>query len=101
MSTRPSGPRGCVSEFAGEIMIDVNAIRDSDILLYGLNKAGKTYTIYYDETNNIRRLHVTADGLNVREPMCFVLGGIAHEGPARDLDFESLRAALRLQKSTK
>jgi hypothetical protein len=90
-----------VSEFAGEIMIDVNAIRDSDILLYGLNKAGKTYTIYYDETNNIRRLHVTADGLNVREPMCFVLGGIAHEGPARDLDFESLRAALRLQKSTK
>ncbi len=66
----------------------------------GLHRVNEVYTIYYDETNNIRRLHVTADGLNVKEPKCFVLGGIAHEGPARDLDFESLRSTLRLQKTT-
>ncbi|WP_312808430.1 DUF3800 domain-containing protein [Agrobacterium cavarae] len=61
----------------------------------------EAYTIYYDETNNIRRLHVTPDGLNVREPKCFVLGGIAHKGAPRDLGFEPLRSALRLQPSAK
>jgi Protein of unknown function (DUF3800) len=82
-------------------MIDVNLTRNSDILMYRLDRANDVYTIYYDETNNIRRLHVTPDGLNVREPKCFVLGGIAHKGPVRDLGFESLRSALRLQKSAK
>ena len=61
-------------------MIDVDFVRQSQIALYGLNKLDEVYTIYYDETNNIRRLHVRADGLNVREPKCFVVGGIAR-GP--------------------
>jgi len=68
--------------------------------MHELHKVNEVYTIYYDETNNIRRLHITPDGLNVKEPKYFVLGGIAHEGPVRDLDFESLRSALRLQAST-
>jgi hypothetical protein len=84
-----------------KIMIDVNLIRNPDILMYRLDRADDVYTIYYDETNNIRRLHITPDGLNVREPKCFVLGGIARKGPTRDLGFESLRFALRLQKSAK
>jgi hypothetical protein len=83
------------------MMIDVNAIRDPDILINGLDKADDIYTMYYDETNNIRRLHVTPDGLNVREPKCFVLGGIAHKGPPRDIGVASLRDALKLQKSAK
>jgi hypothetical protein len=49
-------------------MIDVNHIRDPDIALHELTRANECYTIYYDETNNIRRLHVRADGLNVGEP---------------------------------
>jgi hypothetical protein len=80
-------------------MIDASFIRDSEIALHGLNKLDEAYTIYYDETNNIRRLHVRADGLNVREPKCFVVGGIAHHGPARELDIVSLRMALRIQKT--
>ncbi|MCP1908960.1 hypothetical protein J2R96_001440 [Bradyrhizobium elkanii] len=80
-------------------MIDVNFVRDLEIALHGLNKLDEVYTIYYDETNNIRRLHVRADGLNVREPKCFVIGGIAHHGPARELDIQRLRAALRIQKT--
>jgi hypothetical protein len=80
-------------------MIDVNFVRQSQIALYGLNKLDEVYTIYYDETNNIRRLHVRADGLNVREPKCFVVGGIAHHGPAHNLDIHGLRAALRIQKT--
>lgn len=79
--------------------IDVNEWRDPAIALNRLVKADGIYTFYYDETNNIRRLHVTAEGLNVREPMCFVLGGVAHRGPPRPLDVAGLKAAVRLQAS--
>lgn len=81
-------------------MIDVNEIRDPAILMHGLANADEVYTIYYDETNNIRRLLVTPNGLNVPEPKCFVLGRIAHKGLTRDLNYKALRSALKLQKST-
>lgn len=35
----------------------------------------------------------------MREPKCFVVGGIAHHGPPRELDIDGLRAALRIQKT--
>lgn len=78
-------------------MVDVNLIRDREIALHGLTEADTEYTIYYDETNNIRRLHVRSDGLNVREPKCFVVGGVAHHGTARPLVLNELRTALRVQ----
>lgn len=82
-------------------VIDVDEMRGPAIQMYGLIKADDVYTLYYDETQNVRRLHVTPDGLNVREPQCFVLGGIAHAGEPRDLGFEKIRPALRLQQSAK
>lgn len=57
--------------------IDVNAVREPTIALNRLTRADDVYTFYYDETNNIRRLHITADGFNVKEPMCFVLAWIS------------------------
>lgn len=81
--------------------IDVDEMRAPGIRMYGLTGADRVYTLYYDETQNVRRLHVTPDGLNVRQPQCFVLGGIAHAGPPRDLGFETIRPALRLQPSAK
>lgn len=80
-------------------MIDVNHIRDREIALHDLSSADAVYTIYHDETNNIRRLHVRSNGLNVQEPQCFVLGGVAHRGAPRALPLEDLRAALRVQKN--
>ena len=80
-------------------MIDVNEIRDLVISLHGLDHADEIYTIYYDETNNIRRLLVTPNGLNVQEPRCYVLGGIAHKGSTRDLGVEILRSTLKIQES--
>lgn len=82
-------------------MIDVNQMRDLAIQLHGLTKVNEPYTFYYDETNNIRRLLITPDGLNVRNPQCFVLGGVAHAGAVRNLNFETLRKALKIQKSAK
>jgi len=81
--------------------IDIEDLRGLDIHLHGLDRADAPYTLYYDETNNIRRLHVTADGLNVDNPGCFVLAGVAHSGPRKPIDIAPLRAALKLQPTTK
>ena len=57
------------------------------------------YTLYYDETNNIRRLTLTDSGLNHDALDCFVLGGIALEPGAALPDIAALRALLRIQES--
>ncbi|MCK1397601.1 hypothetical protein IVB45_37280 (plasmid) [Bradyrhizobium sp. 4] len=82
-------------------MIEVNELRKFDIALNELTGADATYTMYYDETNNIRRLHTRADGLNVREPKYFVIAGIAYRGPPRELNIDDLRQRCRIQKTTK
>lgn len=46
--------------------MDVDAFRDPQIALYGLSKVDGIYTFYHDETNNVRKLHIGAGGLNVR-----------------------------------
>ena len=71
------------------------------ILLHGLTKADAAYTLYYDETNNARRLHVTPGGFNVRDPACFVLGGVGHPGSHRVLDLTDLCKTVRLQPTAK
>jgi hypothetical protein len=81
-------------------MVDVNDIRDAAIARAGLSGLDRPFTFHYDETNNIRRLHLTPEGLNVRAPHCFVLGGVVHVGPAPALEFEDLRRAFALQKSS-
>jgi hypothetical protein len=80
-------------------MTDVNEIRDREIALHGLTKVDERYTLFYDETNNIRRLHIGPNGLNVSEPRCFVVGGVGHLGERRDLGLEELRRRLRIQKT--
>ena len=80
-------------------MIDSDEVRKSQIELHGLTKADGQYTFYHDETNNIRKLHVAAHGLNVAELKVFVLGGIVHEGEPHPIDVEPLRAAMRIQKT--
>lgn len=82
-------------------MIDINMMRDPAIQLNGLHDADKSYTFYYDETNNIRKLHIKPDGLNVNQPKCFVLGGIVHQGASRSFDIDGLRSTLNIQKNAK
>ncbi|UWQ55941.1 DUF3800 domain-containing protein [Leisingera caerulea] len=81
-------------------MTDINDLRAPVLAINNLPNVDSNYTMHYDETNNIRRLHLTPNGLNVRVPQCFVLGGIAHRGAPPLLGFEDLRTVLRLQNST-
>lgn len=79
--------------------MDIDEIRNDHIIMHGLDKADLPYTFYHDETNNIRKLHVRAQGLNVAELKVFVLGGIVHEGLPRPLDVQSLRQDMKIQPS--
>lgn len=82
-------------------MVNVNKIRDLIIAAHHLPNVDKPYTFYYDETNNVRKLHLTPDGMNIRKPECFVLGGVVHQGPPRPIELAPLRAMLHLQPSVK
>src|SRR3546814_9132093 len=82
-------------------MFDVNPMRDAILAAYDLPNVDGAYTFYYDETNNVRKLHLTPDGMNIRRPDCFVLGGIVHSGASRPIDLVALRSLLRLQPSVK
>lgn len=80
---------------------DINPMRELLIRAHGLSGMDRPYTLYYDETNNIRRLRVTAEGFNVADPPCFVLGGVGHAGSPRPLDIQGLRQAVGLQTNAK
>jgi hypothetical protein len=55
--------------------------------------------MYYDETNNIRRLTLSEVGLNVPDNRTFVIAGIALK-PGRTISgWQALRNALRMQAS--
>lgn len=81
-------------------MIDLDEWRDKQIRLHSLSGTDVKATFYYDETNNIRKLHVGAQGLNVAELNVFVLGGVVHRGGPRPLDLRLLREEMHIQKST-
>lgn len=79
--------------------IDIDVVRRAEIELHGLAGADRQYTFYHDETNNVRKLHIGASGLNVAELKVFVLGGVVHQGPPYPIDLTPLRDALGVQKS--
>lgn len=80
--------------------MDVNDIRDLLIRSNGLKNTDEIYTFYYDETNNIRKLHLNDSGLNVEKANNFVLAGIVHKGLRSNANFSTLLESLKLQKST-
>ncbi|MFZ5616239.1 MAG: DUF3800 domain-containing protein [Pseudomonadota bacterium] len=81
--------------------INVDEMRRAEIELHELEGADRRYTFYHDETNNIRKLHVGALGLNVAELKVFVLGGVVHEGAPCSIDLEPLRDTLNIQLSAR
>jgi hypothetical protein len=83
------------------MMINVNEIRNPIIALHSLQNVDKPYTFYYDETNNVKKLLLTPDGMNIRRPACFLVGGIVYRGLPRSIDLAPLRTLLQIQPSAK
>jgi Protein of unknown function (DUF3800) len=80
-------------------LIDIDQLRDQQIRFHHLDNADNEYTFYHDETNNVRKLHIGPQGLNVAECKIFVLGGIVHEGKPHPIDIQPLRQVLQIQKT--
>jgi hypothetical protein len=59
----------------------------------------KRLIIYYDETNNVRKLLLTDNGFNVSRYDNFVLGGVAVNEEADVICLDDLRNILRIQSS--
>ncbi|MFA7351254.1 MAG: DUF3800 domain-containing protein [Methylotenera sp.] len=84
-----------------KVIIDAENLRNGMVnQLFGppLYGTEDEWVFYYDETNNIRKLHLTEDGANA-EFKNFVLGGIAHPRNRGLPDTNSLIESLVLQKS--
>jgi hypothetical protein len=85
--------------FTDRYPVDVTETRKLMIAMGGLTKADSAYTAYYDETNNIRRLLLTPDGMNNSDLRCFALGGVAHARKEYDFKLDELRKKLKIQPS--
>lgn len=72
-------------------------VRRLMVQAHGIRQADGKFSFFYDETNNIRRLTLTADGTNVQDRKNFVLGGIVLQEGQPLPEISSLRAALRVQ----
>jgi hypothetical protein len=81
--------------------MDLNEWRNKQMRFGGLSDIEKSSTFYYDETNNVRKLKVNAQGFNVEEVKVFVLGGVVHGGEPRGLDLLGLRREMRIQQNVK
>lgn len=80
-------------------LLDLRPYRSPELIW--IPSADTPYTLYYDESNNIRRLALTESGLNHDSLDCFVLGGIALKPGAQLPEIASLRERARIQPSTK
>ena len=66
---------GILKETRGP-MIDVNDLRRPASLLHGLVSADDAYTLYYDETNNIRRLLLAGDARRAGRTPAVIAAGM-------------------------
>jgi hypothetical protein len=80
-------------------LVDLDRLRKHLVEFNGLSGTEAPATLYYDETNNIRKLHISDKGLNVAKLSVFVLGGIVHMGAPRPIDLGPLREAMWIQKN--
>ncbi len=89
-----SHANGSPIDWKSNMKVQANAFGTEDPRLYG-NDAD--LTLFYDETNNIRKLRLKASGLNDDKNDNFVLGGIVLKPGQVMADIKDLRKILYIQ----
>jgi len=79
--------------------MEIDFIRDSAELTGGFKLDYRNIDLYFDETQNIRRLWLKDGRLNVSAPGCFVLGGIGTPLSGYEFPVEDLRRKLGVQSN--
>jgi hypothetical protein len=81
-----------------KVPINVNQIRGHVLDPRALRAADETFTFYYDETYNPRRLALENGSTNAPVDECFVLGGVMHRGDTPpSFDWAALKKAMHIQ----
>ena len=97
-TTGPTGPltsTQCTMNSAQQTAV-IQAEEMRSWMPHPIRNWNERFTLYYDETNNIRRLKLSEVGLNIPENKASALAGIAlREGQTR-AGIADLRRALRL-----
>lgn len=65
---------------------EIGKLRALNVLAYPHIDFDATYTVYYDETNNFRKLNIRVDGFNNPLEKNFVLGGVFYSGERPDIN---------------
>ena len=85
-----------------KIEMDVSELRQNYLMQHPdqFNHTESNFTFYYDESNNIRKLSLTENGMNVGRTGNFVLAGILNIKKDKDTNFDEVIDKLNLQKTT-
>ncbi len=77
--------------------IEVNTRRDYSIKMFPEADFNKSFTFFYDETNNLKKFYVRESEFNAPFSSNFILGGLVFESSPPDLT--ELFTGLKLQKN--
>lgn len=66
--------------------MEISMIREFTILTNPQADFDSSYTFFYDETNNFRKLKISEDGFNNPLDANFVLGGVAYSGSRPEVE---------------
>lgn len=81
-----------------KVPININEFRKHVLDPRALRAADETFTFYYDETYNPRRLYLKNGTTNQPVDECFVLGGVMHRGETPpSFDWAALKKAMHIQ----
>lgn len=77
---------------------EIHEIRETTKLLAPTADFDKSFTFYYDETNNLKKFYVKENNFNNSFTSNFILGGLVHEGNPPNV--QELIDNFKLQKTT-
>lgn len=85
-----------------KVPINVNQFRGHIIDPRALRAVDESFTFYYDETYNPRRLTLENGSTNAPVDECFVLGGVMHRGETPpSFDLAALKRSMYIQDNVK
>ncbi len=79
-------------------MMDVDQYRNDWSEFSGIPLLNGRYSFYYDETGNVHKFRLTADGVNAEEGIAndFIIGGVFFKGDNSPCDLDLLYEELKV-----
>lgn len=81
-------------------MIEVETLKEMIYDLHGYKESYKKYNFFYDETNNYRKVRITANGFNDNRVLIenYVIGGICFKSNVTSESILKLKNKLKIDQ---